>query len=404
MVGIESLAFYTPGYYLDLTTLAEERGVDPGKYLIGIGQEKMGLLPPDEDVVTMGAHAAHYALKDVDLSTIDTLMFATESGVDQSKAAAIYVHQLLGLPSTTKAFEIKQACCGSTAALQMALALVHQKPNKRVLIVASDVARYGFGSSGEPTQGAGAIAMVISSTPKILEFDPESGSYTEDVMDFWRPNYMDEALVDGKYSIKVYLRALSESWKQYHEESGRTYNDFARLCFHLPFTRMADKAHTHLARVSGNREVAPNALAARHGASLAYNRVTGNSYTASLYVGLTSLLETSDEDLTGSRVGMFSYGSGCMATFFSGVVMEGYRSAMDARRHHEMLQTRRELTYRQYEHFYRFRLPIDGSDCNTPRYTAGWFRLAGVKDHKRIYEKVVKDEPSGTLTHTEMVV
>ena len=201
----------------------------------------------------MGAHAAREALRSVDRSSIDTLMFATESGVDQSKAAAIYVHQLLELPSTCKAFEIKQACCGSTAALHMALALVHQNPQKRVVIIASDVARYGFGTSGEPTQGAGAVAMVISATPRLLVFDPESGSYTEDVMDFWRPNYMDEALVDGKYSIKVYLKALTESWKEYHRQSGRGYTDCDRYCFHLPFTKMADKANLHLAHISGHR-------------------------------------------------------------------------------------------------------------------------------------------------------
>lgn len=404
MIGLETLAFYTPGFYLDLNTLAEARGVDPGKYLRGIGQERMGVLPPDEDVVTMGAHAAHYALEGVDLSSIDTLMFATESGVDQSKAAAIYVHQLLGLPSSCKAFEIKQACCGSTAALQMALALVHQAPRKRVLIVASDVARYGIGSSGEPTQGAGAVAMVVSSTPRILTFDPESGSYTEDVMDFWRPNYMDEALVDGKYSIKVYLKALGESWREYHRESGRGYNDFARFCFHLPFTRMADKAHAHLARISGHRESDPASLHARHQASLHYNRVSGNSYTASLYVGLTSLLEHTPEDLTGQRVGLFSYGSGCMASFFSGVVCRGYRRALQAERHQHMLKQRRRLTYEQYEHFFGFRLPTDGSDFCVPRYTANWFRLAGVREHKRMYERVVEMEPAGRATHTELVV
>jgi hydroxymethylglutaryl-CoA synthase len=404
MIGIETLAFYTPGYYLDLTTLAEERGVDPGKFLRGIGQERMGVLPPDEDVVTMGAHAAHHALEGVDVSSIDTLMFATESGVDQSKAAAIYVHQLLGLPSTCKAFEIKQACCGSTAALQMALALVHQNPRKRVLVVASDVARYGFGSAGEPTQGAGAVAMVISATPRILTFDPESGSYTEDVMDFWRPNYMDEALVDGKYSIKVYLKALTESWRQYHAESGRAYNDFARFCFHLPFTRMADKAHAHLARECGLRDQDPVSLLARHQASLHYNRVSGNSYTASLYVGLASLLESTPEDLTGQRIGLFSYGSGCMATFFSGVACRGYRDALQGHRHRQMLKQRRRLTYEQYEHFFGFRLPTDGSEFCVPRYTSNRFRLAGVHEHKRMYERIVATEPAGQVAHTELVV
>jgi hydroxymethylglutaryl-CoA synthase len=331
-------------------------------------------------------------------------MFATESGVDQSKAAAIYAHQLLGLPSTCKAFEIKQACCGSTAALHMALALVHQHQTKRVLIIASDVARYGVGSSGEPTQGAGAIAMVISAHPRLIVFDPESGSFTEDVMDFWRPNYMDEALVDGKYSIKIYLKALAESWQEYHRQSGRRYADCARYCFHLPFTKMADKANLHLAHVSGHRDEDPRRLRMRHEDSLHYNRICGNCYTASLYVGLASLLERSQVDLGGKRVGMFSYGSGCMASFFSGVVCAEYRRHTRADDHHRMLRDRHELTCAEYERFYGHRLPTDGSDYDIEHYTDGPFRLAGIKGHKRMYEVVVADVEHGIPAHTELVV
>lgn len=388
MPGIEALAFYTPGFYLDLESLAHERREDPQKYAVGLGQYRMSVLPPDEDVVTMGANAAARALQGVDRDSIDTLMFATESGVDQSKAAAIYVHQLLGLPQSCKAFEIKQACCGSTAALQMAQALVLQKPNKRVLIVASDVARYGMGSPGEPTQGAGAIAMVVSTTPKLVQFDPESGSYTEDVMDFWRPNYMDEALVDGKYSIKVYLKALTESWKEYQREANRPFSDFSRFCYHLPFTRMAEKAHRHLARLSGQKGLTGEDLDHQLSASLNYNRNTGNSYTASLYVGLASLLETSDEDLTGHRIGLFSYGSGCMATYFSGTVLAGYREALNGEWHQRMLDERCQLSYESYKDFYEHRLPTNGMDYATTVHTRGLFRLAGMQDHKRLYECV----------------
>ena len=394
MIGIESLAFYTPDFYLDLKALAAERGVDPRKYLLGIGQEKMSVPPMDEDVVTMGANAAYPALQGIDLSTIDTLMFATESGIDQSKAAAIYVHQLLGLPTNCRSFEIKQACCGSTAALQMALAMVHQTPGKRSLIVASDVARYGLGTPGEPTQGAGAVAMVVSTTPALMVLDPESGSYTEDVMDFWRPNYLDEALVDGKYSIKIYLKALAESWKAYQAESSREYWDFHRYCFHLPFTRMADKAHRHLADAAGAGRLDDHTIHARHAESLRYNRVTGNSYTASLYVGLASLLDTCREDLSGRRVGLFSYGSGCMATFFSGIVLDGYREHLDDLRHARMLGQRYALTYAEYERFYRHRLPVDGSDFDTKPMSRGRFRLAGIRDHKRMYERGARSDPA----------
>lgn len=385
-VGIEALAFYTPGFRLSLESLAQYRRQDPGKYILGLGQKVMSVPPPDEDVVTMGANAAARAMQGVDPNTLDSLMFATESGVDQSKAAAIYVHQLIGLPSSCKAFEIKQACCGSTAALQMAQAMVAHRPDKRVLIVAADVARYGLGAAGEPTQGAGAVAMLISASPKLMAFDAESGSYTEDVMDFWRPNYLDEALVDGKYSIKVYLKALTESWTRYQADSGRRFEDMDRFCYHLPFTRMAEKAHQHLARLCGRHDVTDAEMDQLVRPSLRYNQFTGNSYTASLYVGLASLLENDPADLTGKRVGLFSYGSGCMASYFSGVVLPGYRSHLHAEEHRRMLEDRIELTAPEYERFYLHRLPATGEDYATTAHTRGRFRLAGIRDHKRLYE------------------
>jgi hydroxymethylglutaryl-CoA synthase len=51
----------------------------------------------------------------------------------------------------------------------------------------------------------------------------------------------------------------------------------------------------------------------------------GNIYTGSIYLGLTSLLE---QGLLhpGQWVGFGSYGSGCTAMFFSGVVQPGIES------------------------------------------------------------------------------
>ncbi len=394
-VGIESIGLYVPRYYVDLEDLARARGEDPRKYVAGLGQERMGVPPPDEDVVTMGANAAGEALRGVDRSRIDTLMFATESGVDQSKAAAIYVHHLLDLPAHCKSFEIKQACCGSTAALQMATAFVAQRPDRKVLIIASDVARYGLVTAGEPTQGAGAMALVVSAQPRIVALDPEWGSYTEDVMDFWRPNYLDEALVDGKYSIKVYLKALTESWKQYAAESGRTFADQDRYCYHLPFTRMAEKAHRHLAKING----VDHPPAEQIEASLRYNRQIGNSYTASLYIGLASLLETSETDLTGQRVGLFSYGSGCMAAFFSGLVLPGYAQGVQRGRAEDMLHNRQRLTIDEYEAFYLHELPEDGSRYVTETHRTGRYRLAGLDAHKRLYESCAPNRQADAPVH-----
>lgn len=381
-IGIDQISFYTSQYYLDLRTLAEARGVDPDKYVVGIGQSKMGIPPPDEDVVTMAASAAIALQQKGALEGVETLLFATESGIDQSKAAGMFVHGLLELPSRCRVVELKQACYSATAALRMAMGLVAMKPHSKVLVIASDVARYELGSPGESTQGCGAVAFTISADPRLIAIDPESGFFADDVMDFWRPNYLSEAQVDGKYSTLIYIKALKAAWKQYAEESGRSLDDFARFCYHIPFTRMAAKAHQKLARGISEED-----LEKVIGESLIYSREAGNCYAASLYVGLTSLLDHCDEDLTGKRIGLYSYGSGCVGEFFSGMVQPGYREELLTDAHQHLLSERTELTFQQYEDIYNYGIPTDGGDHVFPQYRTGPFRFAGIDAHKRIYEK-----------------
>jgi hydroxymethylglutaryl-CoA synthase len=383
--GIDAIGFYSSHYFIDLKTLAEVRSVDPAKYYVGIGQEKMGIPPPDEDVVTMGASAARPLLDGVDPGDIELLLFATESGIDQSKAAGVFVHGLLKLAPRCRVVELKQACYGATAGLRLAVAMCLANPRAKALVIGSDVARYELGSPGEPTQGCGAVAMIVSAEPRILTLDPECGFFTDDVMDFWRPNYRDQAVVDGKYSTRVYLQSLEACWAQYAAASGRTLGDLRKFCYHLPFTRMAEKAHERLAKACGVA-MSDERLADHIGDTLRYNRVTGNSYAASLYVGLASLLDHSAEDLAGRRIGLFSYGSGCVAEFFSGVVQPGYRARLRAAQHGELLAGRSELSYRQYEDIYHLAFPTDGGQHIFSRYRTGPFRLAGVDGHKRLYE------------------
>lgn len=386
-IGIETIGMYVPRYGFDLRDLAEARKVDFAKYQRGIGQEFMAVPAPDEDVVTMGANAALHAVEDVDRSAIRTVIFATESGIDQSKAAAIYVHKLLDLPANCRTVEMKQACCSSTSALHFAMSTVALQPDQKVLVVAADVARYGLGTAGEPTQGAGAVAMVVSAEPRVLAVDTQVGYYTEDVMDFWRPNYRDEALVDGKYSIKVYMNALENCWEAYREASGVRFEDFDHFCYHLPFSRMGVKAHLHLARRVGSK-LGARRLQEQVEPSLGYNRVTGNAYTASLYLGLLSLLDHRELALDNRRIGFFSYGSGCMGAFFGATVLPGYRDALDAEARRRDLGDRQRLSYTEYLDFYRHRLPEDGHPYRTARHRTGLFRLAGVENHQRVYERV----------------
>jgi len=378
--GIDQISFYTSQYFLDLKTLAAARGVETDKFYTGIGQEKMGIPPPDEDMVTLAASAAFPLNEQGSLDGVEALLFATESGIDHSKSAGLFVHRLLGLPARCRVVEIKQACYSATAALRMAMGLVTMKPGSKVLVIASDIARYTLGSPGESTQGCGAVAFTVSADPRLLAIDPEAGFYAEDVMDFWRPNYLSEALVDGKYSTLVYIKALLESWKQYAAESGRLFSDFSRFCYHIPFTRMAEKAHQKLVKgVSGEE------LRRVIGESLIYSRQAGNCYSASLYIGLCSLLDHAGEDLSGKRIGLYSYGSGCVGEFFSGTVQPGYRDLLFAEAHRNMLAGRTELTFQQYEDIYHYGIPTDGGDYTFPQYRTGPFRFAGMQGHKRIY-------------------
>ncbi|WP_286237421.1 hydroxymethylglutaryl-CoA synthase [Neptuniibacter halophilus] len=383
-VGIDEISFYTSNYYLDLRTLADVQQIESEKYYQGIGQEKMSMAAPDEDVVTMGANAAQPLIERVGTDAISTLMFATETAVDQSKAAGVYVHRLLGLNANCRVVELKQACYSATAAIQMACALVARQPEKKVLVIASDIARYDLDTSGEATQGCGAVAVLISANPRLIEIDPEVGNYTEDVMDFWRPNYRSTALVDGKYSTKIYLKSLKKAWENFTEVSSLAFSDFSHFCYHLPFSRMAEKAHKHLAKIN-QAGLSLEQIEQQIEDTLHYNRIIGNSYTASMYIGLTSLLENCKQSLAGNRVGFFSYGSGCVAEFFSGTVVAGYEQCLHTLNHRKMLDARQEVSYDEYLKLYRHPDPRDGEHHDIPAGTTGRFRLAAISGHKREY-------------------
>ncbi|MFW1677890.1 hydroxymethylglutaryl-CoA synthase [Pontibacter sp. JAM-7] len=383
-VGIDEISFYTPNYYLDLRTLAEVQQTESEKYYQGIGQEKMSMPAPDEDIVTMAANAAQPLVERVGSGAISTLLFATETGIDQSKAAGIYVHRLLGLNANCRVVELKQACYSATAAIQMACALVTRQPDKQVMVIASDVARYDLDTAGEATQGAGAVAMLISANPRLIEIAPEVGNHTEDVMDFWRPNYRNTALVDGKYSTKVYLKSLKKAWENFVEASSLAFSDFSHFCYHLPFSRMAEKAHKHLAKLN-KCGLNPDQLEQQIEDTLYYNRLIGNSYTASMYIGLSSLLENCKQNLAGKRIGFFSYGSGCVAEFFAGTVVVGYEHCLHTLVHKNMLETRQSVSYDEYLSLYRYPDPRDGEHHDIPQGTTGRFRLAAISGHKREY-------------------
>src|SRR5699024_10035199 len=118
-----------------------------------------------QDTVTLAANAALDILTEADKEKIDFVILGTETGVDHSKSAGVYIHHLLGMNPWARTVEVKQACYGATAAIQMAKGHIALNPSSKVLVLGADIARYGLKTSGEATQGAGAIAMVISAEP-----------------------------------------------------------------------------------------------------------------------------------------------------------------------------------------------------------------------------------------------
>ena len=385
-VGVDAISFFTSNMYIDLASIAEHRHLPADKFYNALGQYQMGVPAIDEDVVTLAANAATRIVNDENRNSITHVFFATESGIDQSKSAATYIHGLLKLSENCRAVELKQACYSGTAALQFGLALIARDPSQKILVLASDIARYGLGTEGESSQGCGAVAFILSANPRILAISTESGYCTRDIMDFWRPNYRDEALVEGLYSSRMYLQCLEQCWKIYHEKASRPFSEYSQFCYHTPVARLAEKAHKLLCKM--NEKIISDEEAEKQlYNSLFYGRTIGNTYTASMYVALNSLMDNAKEDLSGQRVGLFSYGSGCVAEYFSGVFTKGYQQHLCTSQHQDMIKNRDALNYEQYAEQYHQQLPTDGSTLLLPKQQRGVFRLAGIENHKRLYER-----------------
>lgn len=386
-IGIDKIGFYTPRIYVDMEKLAEERGIDPNKYTIGLGQEQMAVAPLSQDAVTMAANAALGILDEDDRQQIDMVLVGTESGVDHSKSVAVWVHQLTGIQPHARAVELKQACYSATASLQLALGHIALHPESKVLVVGTDIAKYGLETGGEPTQGAGAVAMVISANPRVLTLEADAVSLTQDIADFWRPLYAKYAKVDGKFSNQAYLSTLTDVWETYKDGHGRQLSDFETFLFHTPYTKMGSKAIKQLAQTEPAEDI--ERLQRYYEASRLYNKRIGNIYTGSLYLSLLSLLEQGDELPAGARLGLFSYGSGAVGEFFTGTVQAGYREHLHRVEHEALLDTRRALSIAEYEELLASDLDESG-EVELSEFIAqsGEVVLSGVSNHIRQYTQV----------------
>ena len=388
-IGIDKIGFAMPEYYLDIRDLAIARGIEPDKFTKGLLQLEMSIPPVSQDIVTLGAQAAFEVLDSDDLEKIDMIIVGTESGIDQSKASAVFIHGLLDIQPFARTIEVKEACYGATAALDFAKNHVLNNPDSRVLVIASDIAKYGIKSSGESTQGAGSCAMLVTSNPRLLELNNDNICLTRDVMDFWRPNYSQYAFVEGKFSTEQYLGCLETVWAKYLEKTKQQLQDFSAVCLHLPDPKLGLKGLQLLLEEENNESTKENLLA-RFNESILYSQRVGNIYTGSLFLGLLSLLENNTTLKAGDKIALYSYGSGAVAEVFGMTLVEGYENQLKTNRL-EQFNNRKQISVDEYEKMF-FRdttVDEDGNLDISDIRDESRFVLEKIENHRRIYKKQI---------------
>lgn len=385
-IGIDKIGFAMPKYFLDIADLAKARNINVNKYVKGLLQLEMSIAPITQDIVTLGATAASEFLTEEDKKNIDMIIIGTESGIDQSKSASIFIHNLLGLSPFTRAIEVKEACYGGTAAIAIAKNHVASNPESSVLVITSDLAKYGIGATGESTQGAGSCAMLIKKDPSILILNDDNVYQTRDIMDFWRPNYSDFPHVDGHFSTKQYLDCLETTWNEYSKKFNKSLDNFEAICFHLPFPKIGLKGLNTIVPKQENENL-KDKLNENFHTSIIYNQKVGNIYTGSLYLNLLSLLENSKSLSSGDNILMYSYGSGAVCEIFSVTLVDGFEKRLRSDRMADF-NARTKLSIEEYEKMFFEKIELDEngnssfiSDDNS------LFSLEKIENHMRIYKK-----------------
>lgn len=303
--GIDDLAVYIPKLYLPIATLAEARGIEYAKLNKGLGLTAMAVPDVGEDAATMMANAVRELIdrNNLNPNTIGRIYLGTESAIDGAKPTATYALQILNEYYTPKygsdcflncdVVDMTFACIGAVDALQNTLDWVRAKEGRTGIIVAADNAKYELGSTGEYTQGAGAIATLVKRNPHLLSINADWGVSTQAVYDFYKPlrtikkevvitealqlaerNHVDiqqlakqlqqgievngildsneqyltlhkdTPIFDGPYSNDCYQERIKDALLNYRKEAGiasapPTAINWDRLIFHLPYAFQA---------------------------------------------------------------------------------------------------------------------------------------------------------------------
>jgi len=426
--GIDDIAIYIPRLYLDAGDFAKARGLDPEKLERGLGIGQMAIVDTNQDPACLAANACLRVMQKNKLTPdkIGRLYVATESSFDESKAMNSYVIGMLEQVYGKDTFghcggiECKFACVSGSYALYDNTNWIRagEAEDKYALVVVSDIAKYDLGSSGEVTQGAGAIAMLLNDNPRLLSFDPKvTATSIKNEYDFYRPFGKETPIVHGQYSNLLYLIQVKNALIDYKRKVKETgliklkkgetildHDDYLNM--HLPYSNMGKKALAYLVRhewrdlprwkkiieeigmeepipkdprgtiesvledaefmtkdhqftkLFTSTEMYAELYESKLASSLIASKMIGNLYTASLYLGFRSSLEFEYQkgvDLEGKRVGFCSYGSGASAMIFSGVIQPEYDQVVKDMNLEAELGPRTKLSLDEYEELHENR-------------------------------------------------
>lgn len=413
-VGIDAIQFEVPKLYLPIPTLAANRNIEADKLTKGLGLQKMSILDVSQDVITLGANALLKLIEQeqLQLDEIAKIYVGTESGVDHSKPVASYILELIESKMGTNALQncdavdLTFACIGAVDALQSCVDFVRLHPTKKAIVIATDFAKYDLNSTGEYTQGAGAVAMLITANPRIIALSKETGVATSGVFDFFKPKQIlqksaitgndtnenwfdvleteitlvkDQPVFDGHYSNMCYIDRITEAYQHYKKESQQTgtlFNDWSLIFMHLPYCYQgrrtfieifAQENQDLLAQAAGEnaKEKIKSLSKSEAYLELVTDKIfpteiasgsVGNIYTGSIFLGMLSALyysATTDKKLKSEKVGFIAYGSGSKSKVFEGTLQSNWESQISKTRLFEELELRTAIDFETYEKLHK---------------------------------------------------
>ncbi len=275
--GISAMSIYVPRPRVQLEQWCEWTG-NPWEKIRNVVGRSFRVCGRHENVYTMAANAVLRLIvqNQIDPARIGFLGLGTESSTDNAAGAVIVRGMVdraldqLGLPRLSRRLEVpefKHACLGGVYALKNALRYAsYDGRDRQAIVVSADVAEYERGSTGEQTQGAGAVAMLVEAEPRLLAVDLRRAGNASDYRgpDFRKPmarhftdgyaertkRLSDFPVFSGKYSTFSYLdetvHAVEAMLEKLDAPAGSYYRSVRALFFHRPYHHMPVQAMSFL--------------------------------------------------------------------------------------------------------------------------------------------------------------